>query len=427
MSRQLTILLCTLAVVAGCSRNPERSSAASPTAPSAAAPGSLLGASSVAPGGVSGPMDVSFPGRNDSFDFRNRLEAKYRDGLRRGGSLTTVDLEGEVVWTQEYIRYRVNGCDHATALQRVLAQIDGNAAGGVCGAPPDGLVLFPARTDSFEFRNQLESKYGAIGRGQNPLFADREGGVIWTQEYLRYRVNACDHTTAVDKVFSQIDGGGVAATCFVPPSCAYTTSPTSQSVPAAGGTFTVAITRASGTCTYTAESLSSFISLTTGTTGDGNGTLTYTVPANSGPSRSGPIRIRWTNGSTLVDVNQGSAALSTSFILIDPSQSSGATTVCQIKTAATQCTLVASADISAPSTFTWTVTYTYGALITKTQSTTSNTFTFTETCGGSGSTSGGTDTAMNVTLTVADPNKGTTTVTSGSGGQPALGIKLFTC
>jgi hypothetical protein len=34
---------------------------------------------------------------------------------------------------------------------------------------------------------------------------------------------------------------------------------------------------------------------------------------------------------------------------------------------------------------------------------------------------------MNVTLTVADPNKGSETVTSGSGSQPALGIKLFTC
>ena len=427
MSRHLTLLLCTLAMVAGCSRNPERSSAASPTAPSAAAPGSLLGASSVAPGGVSGPMDVSFPGRNDSFDFRNRLEAKYRDGLRRGGSPTTVDVEGEVVWTQEYIRYRVNGCDHATALQRVLTQIDGNAAGGVCGAPQDGLVLFPGRTDSFEFRNQLESKYGAMGRGLNPLFADREGGVVWTQEYLRYRVNACDHTTAVDKVFSQIDGGGVAATCFVPPPCAYTAAPTSQSVPAAGGTFTVAITRASGTCAYAAESLSSFISLTTGTTGDGNGTLTYTVPANAGASRSGQIRVRWTNGSTLVDVNQTGSALNTSFILIDPSASSGATTVCQIKSAATQCQLVASANLTAPSTFTWTVTYNYPTLITRTQSSTSPTFAFTETCGGTGSSAAGTDVTMNVTLTVTDPNTGAETVTSGSGSQPALTIKLFTC
>ena len=368
-------------------------------------------------------MDVVFPGRNDSFDFRNQLEVKYRDGLRRGPSPTVVDREGEVVWTQEYMRYRTNGCDHGTAVQRVLSQIDGNVAGGVCGAPPDGLVLFPGRTDSFEFRNQLESKYGAMGRGQNPLFADREGGVIWTQEYLRYRVNACDHTTSVDKVFSQIDGGGVAATCFVP-ACVFTASPTSQAVPGAGGTFTVTVTRTGAACPWAAESLGSFVSITSGA-GTDTGTVTYTVAANTGAARSAQIRIRWTNGSTLVDVNQTNAA---SFTLIDPSRSSNETTVCQIRTAATQCTLVANADVSSAATYTWTVTYNYGTTtITKTQSNTSNTFTFTEQCGATGSSSGGTDTSMNVTLTVADPTRGSQTVTSGSGSQPLLGIKLFTC
>src|SRR5687768_5770416 len=88
MSRHLTVLLCTLTLLAGCSRNPERSSAASPTAPSAAAPGSLLGPTSVAPGGISGKFDVSFPGRDQSFDFRNQLETKYRTGLGRAEAPT---------------------------------------------------------------------------------------------------------------------------------------------------------------------------------------------------------------------------------------------------------------------------------------------------------------------------------------------------
>ena len=129
MSRHLTLLLCTITLVAGCSRSPERSSAASPTAPSAAEPGSLLGPTSVAPGGVSGKFDVSFPPRNESFDFRNQLETKYQTGLGRAAAPTFVDREGEVVWTQEYMRYRTNGCDHATATQRVNAQIDGQPAG----------------------------------------------------------------------------------------------------------------------------------------------------------------------------------------------------------------------------------------------------------------------------------------------------------
>ena len=91
-------------------------------------------------------MDVSFPPRNDSFLVADPARVDLSNGLRRGLSPTVVDPEGEVVWTQEYMRYRTNGCDHVTSVLRVTTQIGGNAAGGVCGAPPDGLVVFPTAT-----------------------------------------------------------------------------------------------------------------------------------------------------------------------------------------------------------------------------------------------------------------------------------------
>jgi len=75
---------------------------------------------------------VLFPPRNEALDFRNQLEAKYRDGLRRGPTTTTVDPEGDVVWTQEYLRYRVNSCGHGMAVQSVMTQIDGRSAPPVC-------------------------------------------------------------------------------------------------------------------------------------------------------------------------------------------------------------------------------------------------------------------------------------------------------
>ena len=83
-------------------------------------------------GGGGGSGAVAFPPRNESSDFRNQLEAKYRDGLHRSGSSTSVDTEGDVVWTQEYLRYRVNGCGHAIAVQNVFVQIDGFPAPAVC-------------------------------------------------------------------------------------------------------------------------------------------------------------------------------------------------------------------------------------------------------------------------------------------------------
>ena len=92
-------------VLAGCSGNSERRDASSPLAPSGpavarpaptsggmAAPASA-GKTPGTPGEAApvrlpaeeaaGALDVAFPGRNESFQFRQELEAKYRDGAKR--------------------------------------------------------------------------------------------------------------------------------------------------------------------------------------------------------------------------------------------------------------------------------------------------------------------------------------------------------
>jgi hypothetical protein len=386
----------------------------------------LLGPTSIAPGGTSGKFDVSFPPRNDSFDFRTQLETKYRTGLSRTAASTYVDGEGEVVWTQEYIRYRTNGCDHATATQRVMTQIDGQPAGQVCGAPPDGLIQFPPRTDSFEFRRQLETRYQQFNRGFSQTAVDAEGGVVWTQEYLRYRVNQCDHPTSVQKVFSQIDGGPVSPTCFVPP-CMFTVSPTTQTVPATGGTFTAVVTRASGeNCVFGAESLGDFVSVVGGSSGGAEmtTTVTYTVAPNTGGTRSTFIRVRWTNNSTLLEITQ--EAVSAAFTMSNPSVGPGAITTCEIRLSPTTCAFTATGNVSGTATYAWTASYEYGGTIIHNQTGTSPNFSFTQSCGGPGATPAGVEVPLNVTLTVTDAN-GSTTVQSGAGSQPPLIIKFFTC
>jgi hypothetical protein len=156
---------------------------------------------------------VSFPPRNESLDFRLQLEAKYRDGLRRPAQATYVDNEGDVVWTQEYLRFRVNQCSHETAASRVSFEVDGGVI-GVCGGAPAGQVNFPPRNESLDFRQQLEAKYrDTLRRAPSLSAVDNEGDVVWTQEYLRYRVNGCGHADAVSKVFLQIDGRGIQPLC----------------------------------------------------------------------------------------------------------------------------------------------------------------------------------------------------------------------
>jgi hypothetical protein len=72
--------------------------------------------------------------------------------------------------------------------------------------------------------------------------------------------------------------------------CTYSISPNSQTIAAAGRTGTVSVTAGAG-CPWTAVSNASWITVTTGSSGAGNGTVSYSAAANTGPQRSGTITI----------------------------------------------------------------------------------------------------------------------------------------
>ncbi len=246
----LVSLACAIALTAsacGGGERAQRTTPTSPTAASAATPGSSGGPATttrvpaspgftpMAAGGddIGGTRDVAFPPRDQPFDFRQQLEAKYRDQLKRQATSSYVDVEGDIVWTQEYLRYRVNACNHAEAVDRVFLQIDGRGIQPVCGAAPAGNVAFPPRDQPFDFRQQLEAKYrDQLKRPAASTYVDVEGDIVWTQEYLRYRVNGCNHAEAVDRVFLQIDGRGIQPVCQTvvvpPPTPPPTTGPPSQ-------------------------------------------------------------------------------------------------------------------------------------------------------------------------------------------------------
>ena len=162
--------------------------------------------------GISGPADVSFPPRNEPLAFRTALESLYRDSLRRPAVQTFVDQEGTIVWTQEYLRYRVNLCAHAAAVAAVMNQIDGRGIQATCGSATT--ATFPPRNEPLDFMIQLEAKYrDGLRRTAAPSFVDVEGNIVWTQEYLRYRVSGCGHDSSQQRVFDQIAGRGIAFDC----------------------------------------------------------------------------------------------------------------------------------------------------------------------------------------------------------------------
>lgn len=86
-------------------------------------------------------------------------------------------------------------------------------------------------------------------------------------------------------------GGGSGSAPILPPPCTFTVSPTSQSFASGGGSGSVTVTTQSG-CSWTAASNAPWITITSGTSGIGSGTVNYSVAANtSGMSRTGTLTI----------------------------------------------------------------------------------------------------------------------------------------
>jgi Putative binding domain, N-terminal len=72
--------------------------------------------------------------------------------------------------------------------------------------------------------------------------------------------------------------------------CAFSIAPLNQNVGAGGGPGTIAVTTGQG-CAWTAASQAQWISIASGASGAGNGTVTFTVAPHSGPPRSGTMTV----------------------------------------------------------------------------------------------------------------------------------------
>jgi len=256
--------------------------------------------------------------------------------------------------------------------------------------------------------------------------------VIWTQEYMRYRVNQCDHNASAQKVFQQIDGGAVSATCV--PDCRYRVAPSDRELSEAQQSASVDLVGEPGGCAWTATSDAPWITFSSDYNAGTNGvTIPYTVTQNvSGGPRTGRIRVVYGNNANATHtVYQQGNALITTFTMTDSFRSGSApTTECHLRSTATPCTFTATSNLPGGGAYTyvWTANYFYGtATKTVTQTGTSNQFTLTDACNAADATSGGTPADLDVSVQVTDTLGNTQTVRSGQGVQPALRIVKFTC
>lgn len=173
----------------------------------------INGARSMYGAGVT--SNITFPPRNETNDFFRQLIVVYRDELGAAAVTTYLDDEGKVVWIAEYAYYRVGQCDHPTAQSRVFTQIVNQITYGVCALTPAGGIPFPPRNEGLLFMVAVDDLYRTtLGRAALSSFVNAEGAVVWVLEYLRYRLNGCNHGDASTRVFQQIRGQGIQPVCI---------------------------------------------------------------------------------------------------------------------------------------------------------------------------------------------------------------------
>jgi Putative binding domain, N-terminal len=73
--------------------------------------------------------------------------------------------------------------------------------------------------------------------------------------------------------------------------CTYSISPTSRSFPSGGGAGSISVTSSKNDCSWTASEGVNWISIISGKSGSGDGTVTYSVSANRKKSRSATITV----------------------------------------------------------------------------------------------------------------------------------------
>lgn len=163
-----------------------------------------------------------------------------------------------------------------------------------------------------------------------PSFLNARDGIIQADQNLNGGANRCAiwtvfarHGMGVSAVGN--DGTTHTAATNVPSdcggTCTFSINPTSASFAAAGGTGSVSVTATAG-CNWTAVSNATFITITAGSSGTGNGTVSYSVANNTATtSRTGTMTIA---GQTFTVTQAGTGGGGTELI-VNPGFESGTT------------------------------------------------------------------------------------------------------
>ena len=169
----------------------------------------------------------------------------------------------------------------------------GTNGGGVFRSSDNGqnwTAVNNGLTDTVVFALVVSGTTLFAGTFRGGVFRSSDNGQNWTQVN-----NGLAHTfvfalaVSGTTLFAGTFGGGVFAASLS--NCSCNISPNNQSFGASGGASNVSVTATAG-CAWTAVSNASWIAITSGASGSGNGTVSYSVLANTGSSqRTGTMTI----------------------------------------------------------------------------------------------------------------------------------------
>ena len=124
-----------------------------------------------------------------------------------------------------------------------------------------------------------------------------------------FTITAAANTGAARNGGGELNAPGVGMTFNLSqaasPCMSWTISPSSASIPAAGGSGSFTVT-AGATCNWSLGAVPSWLSLTSAGSGTGNGTISFTAAANSGAVRSATATLSGAGPTLPVSLNQAS-------------------------------------------------------------------------------------------------------------------------
>src|SRR5919197_950854 len=253
-----------------------------------------------------------------AFDPNSLLIAKTRIGGSMHGFLQPdTDIRAEIIrsWIVDYGAPEQNASE--TVSYTVAANSGAARTGTLTVAGQTVTVTQQGQTCSYSL-SPASNAAPASGVAQS-VSVTTTAGCNWTaasnvpwititagasgsgSAFVNYTVAANSGSSARTGTLT-VAGQTVTVTQAAP--CSYNVAPLTPSAPAAGGAQSVAVTTAAG-CTWTATSTDTWIAITSGTSGSGNGMVSYTVAANSGTSsRTGMLSVA---GQTVTVTQPGSA------------------------------------------------------------------------------------------------------------------------